>query len=43
MKRYQQKLVGRVLRVWIAKYPKRNNKIINLNFLIIDEKVCLSN
>ena len=43
MNRYQQKIVGRFLRVWIAKYPKRNNEIISLNFLILDEKVCLPN
>ena len=42
MKRYKQKIVGRVLRVWIAKNPKRNNEIISLNFLILNEKVCLS-
>ncbi|KAG5378804.1 hypothetical protein IGI04_026646, partial [Brassica rapa subsp. trilocularis] len=38
MKRYKQKILGRVLRVWIAKNPKRNNEIISLNFLILDEK-----
>ena len=42
MKRYQQKIVVRILRVWIAN-PKRNNEIISLNFLILDEKVCLQN
>jgi len=41
MKRYKQKILGRVLRVWIAKNPKRNNEIISLNFLILDEKVCV--
>ena len=42
MKCYKQKIVGRVLRVWITKNPKRNNEIISLNFLILYEKVCLS-
>ena len=42
MKRYKQKIMGRVLRVFIAKNPKQNNEIISLNFLILDEKVCLS-
>ena len=42
MKRYKQKIVGKVLRVWLAKNPKRNNEIISLNFFILDEKVCLS-
>ena len=43
MKRYKQKkILERVLRVWIAKNPKRSNEIISLNFLMIDEKVCLS-
>lgn len=42
MKCYKQKIVRRVLRVWITKNPKRNNEIISLNFLILYEKVCLS-
>ena len=42
MKRYKQKILGRILRVWLAKNPKRNNEINILNFLILDEKVCLS-
>ena len=41
MKRYKQKIVKIVLLVWIAKNPKRNNEIIGLNFLMLDEKVCL--
>ena len=40
LKRCQQKIGGRVLRVWIAKNPKRNNEIISLNFLLLDEKFC---
>lgn len=40
MKRYKQKILGRVLRVWIAKNSKRNNEIISLNFFILDENVC---
>ena len=41
MKYYQQKIVGRVLRVWIAKNPELNNEITSLNFLLLDKKVCL--
>ena len=42
MKCCQQKIIGRIIRVWIAKNPKRNNEIISLNFILLDEKVCFS-
>lgn len=38
----QQKKVGRVLRIWITKNPKRNNAIIGLHFILLDENVCFS-
>lgn len=39
MKRGEQKIIGRVIRLWEVNNPKNGNEIISLNFLLLDEKV----
>ena len=39
MRHCQQKIVKKIIRVWIAINPKRNNEINSLNFLLLDENV----
>lgn len=43
MKRDQQKVIGRVIRIWEVVNAKKGNEIITLNFLLPDEKVSGSN
>lgn len=39
MKRSEQKIIGRVVRLWEVRNPKNGYEIISINFLLLDEKV----